>query len=191
RHPRGNHDPVHVRNFQVVHGKQVAEDHSVLVDGAGQVRTDPPVRHQSLVTCRLRSHVLARTMRYRRKNAQHRIRVSDIDNQKHKIHVGTAALGCPAARRAAGSANAVELCSTGQPRGGVPTRIFTVPLSAVLNPSAVLTRKNPRSSNPSVTPARPPFSSIVTFLPRTDEELSSNRRRIPARAPASATRPRY
>src|ERR1019366_5519229 len=72
--------------------------------------------------CRLRSHVLARTMPYRRKNAQHLIRVSDIDNQKHKIHVGTAALGCPAARRAAVSANAVELRSTGRRRAAVPTR---------------------------------------------------------------------
>jgi len=69
--------------------------------------------------------------------------------------------------------------------------ILTVPLTTVRNPSAVLTRKNPRSSNPSVTPARPPFSSMLTFLPRTDEELSSNRCRIASHAPASSTKLRY
>ncbi len=71
---------MHIRNFQVVHRKKIAEDHAIFVDGTVQVRTDAPVRHQPLVTSRLRGHVLARTVRHRRKNAQHRIRVSDIDD---------------------------------------------------------------------------------------------------------------
>jgi hypothetical protein len=48
------------------------------------MRADAPVRNQPLVTSSFRGHILARTVRYPRKNAQHRIRVSDIDDEKHK-----------------------------------------------------------------------------------------------------------
>src|SRR5208337_1806180 len=173
---------MHVRNFQIVHGEKIAEDDPVLVDRARQMRTDAPVRDQPLVTRRGRGHILPRTVSHLLKNAQHSIRVSNINDEKHnQITQGQTHSPVPGLE---------------EPRARVATTGYapssrTVPLKTVRTPSAVLTRKNPRSSNPSVTPARPPFSLIVTFAPRTDEELTSNRRRIAPRAPSSSTRLRY
>ncbi len=44
-----------------------------------------------------------------------------------------------------------------------PYRFLTPPLRTVLIPRDVSTRKNPRSSNPRVTPSYPPSSSTVTL----------------------------
>jgi hypothetical protein len=44
------------------------------------MRTNAPVRNQPFVTRRFRGHVLARTVRHPLKNAQHRIRIPDIND---------------------------------------------------------------------------------------------------------------
>jgi len=38
RHHRRNHNPMHVRDFEIFHGEEVAENHPVLVHGSAQMR---------------------------------------------------------------------------------------------------------------------------------------------------------
>ena len=44
------------------------------------MRADAPVRNQPLVTGRFRSDIIARTVRHPFEDAQHRIRITDIND---------------------------------------------------------------------------------------------------------------
>jgi hypothetical protein len=80
RHDGRDHDAVDVGNFDILHREKIAEDNTILVHGAVEVRADAPVRGQALVALRFRRDVLARAVLHSRKHAQHRIGVSHIND---------------------------------------------------------------------------------------------------------------
>src|SRR5579863_7432850 len=101
-------------------------------------------------------------------DAQYRIGVADIKNQKH-IRIREDGRPPLLARSYAG---------------------LTTPLNTVRIPCAVRTCRNPRESKPSVTPSKPP-SSTTTRCPRAEDDRSSKRCRIEAVASAFSSKLRY
>src|ERR1700751_5499108 len=96
-----------------------------------------------------------------RKDAQDRIRVAHIDDEKHENHVGPDALVWEV-----DAYSVINLPSIERPTGESARRsprlcysALTVPLRTVRNPCDVRTCRNPRASKPSLTPSKPPFSS--------------------------------
>ena len=84
-------------------------------------------------------------------------------------YVGTAALGCPAERSSADfyTATKVELCSTGQPRAAVPTRLLLLTVSQFRRPVIIPPTDNLPARPRGQRGRRAPF---LSRLPHQDEQ---------------------
>ncbi len=85
RHHRRNHDAVDSRRLQARHGKQIAEQHTILIHGAPLYRRHTPVGEQPLVSRPLLGFAARMRLRSAREHTQHRIRVADVEYQKHIV----------------------------------------------------------------------------------------------------------
>ena len=79
RHHGRDNDAVDALDFNLVHGKQVAEEHAVFVHRLSCDRRHAPVRHQSLI----RQGGCAAIGLSFGEDTEHRIRVADVKNKKH------------------------------------------------------------------------------------------------------------
>ena len=73
RHHRGDDDVRHLARRQAVHLKEIDEEHAVLVHGLGAVRGDAPVRGQFGLFA------------VEPIEAEHRIRIADIESKQHVL----------------------------------------------------------------------------------------------------------
>src|ERR1700730_17246282 len=69
-----------LRDFEIRHGKQISEEHSVLVDRAGLPCRDSPVGDQPLVG---RRFFKFSRFGHAGEYSQHRVGIADIKNQEH------------------------------------------------------------------------------------------------------------
>ena len=78
-HDRGDDDALDIRDFQVRHRKQVAEQDTVFVDGFRLICAYAPVRDEDTVLVR-RVGRRGGGLLVRRENSEHRVCVADVEN---------------------------------------------------------------------------------------------------------------
>ena len=80
RHHRRNYNAVNPRRFQARHGKQIPEQHAILIHSAGLHRSHAPVGHQPLITHVALVLFAGMDFRHPREDTQHGVGIADIED---------------------------------------------------------------------------------------------------------------
>ncbi len=82
-HYRRDHDAVNAGGFKAGHGKKIAEEDAVFVNGAALPRSDAPVGYEALVARRDGGAAIGMEFGYAGKNSEDGVSVADIENEEH------------------------------------------------------------------------------------------------------------